>query len=208
MTYANKVINNMLIILAIQIIFRIFTPSTQTHNTMNQTIQIQDILDVLEHNSIPIEKQIEVLEILSLALYTRDHADDPSGILDHKIQLLRQLIEDAKPESADTAGADQSLSLRCTEPVEATKGDTACIKVKAITILLLLEKLQISRANHDLTKICRLIAFLTDNSYRKIYAELQKGIILSEYHTQQIQQINKILTELNLETTIQPNKEY
>jgi len=40
---------------------------------MNETINIQDILEVLEHNSIPLEKQIEVLEVLSLALYTRDH---------------------------------------------------------------------------------------------------------------------------------------
>jgi len=153
---------------------------------MNETINIQDILDVLEHNSIPPEKQIEVLEVLSLALYTRDHPNDPSGILDHKIQILKQ---------SDDA-------------VQSDVADVACIKVKAITILLLLEKLQVSRANHDLTKICRLIAFLTDNSYRKIYAELQKGIILSEYHNQQIQEINKILTELNLETTIQLDKEY
>jgi len=156
---------------------------------MNETINIQDILNVLEHNSIPLEKQIEVLEVLSLALYTRDHPNDASGIIERKIQLLLQLIENTQPDTTEVA-------------------ETACIKVKAITILLLLEKLQISRANHDLTKICRLIAFLTDNSYRKIYAELQKGIILSEYHNQQIQQINKILSELNLETTINPDKNY
>jgi len=170
---------------------------------MNETINIQDILDVLEHNSIPPEKQIEVLEVLSLALYTRDHPNDPSGILDHKIQLLRQLIEDAQPDTADTTDTDRSLSLS-----KGVRADAACVKVRAVTILELLKKMNAGTAHNDMSKISKLIAFLTGNSYNHIYNEMRKGISLTNYHTKDINEINQIFSELNLEISIQSNTEY
>ena len=168
------------------IIFCIFTPTTQTHNTMNQTIQIQDILDTIQNCNFSKEAQIELLQIVRYITLVKEHPDNICEILEQKIQLLQHPDNTPQPEIIEKA----------------------CVKVKAVALILLLERMQVSRANHDLTKICKLIAFLTENSYHKIYNELQKGIILSEYHNQQIQEINKVLTELNLEITITPNKEY
>ena len=156
---------------------------------MNETINIQDILNVLEHNSIPLEKQIEVLEVLSLALYTRDHPNDASGIIERKIQLLLQLIENTQPEIAEVA-------------------NIPCVKVRAIAILELLKKMNAGTAHNDMSKISNLIAFLTGNGHTRIYSELRKGITLTNYHTKDINQINNIFAELNLEITINPEKNY
>ena len=156
---------------------------------MNETINIQDILDVLEHNSIPPEKQIEVLQVLSLALYTRDHPNDPSGIIERKIQLLLQLIEDTQPEIAEVA-------------------NTPCVKVRAVAILELLKKMNAGTAHNDMSKISKLIAFLTGNSYNHIYNEMRKGITFTNYHTKDINEINQIFSELSIPITINPDKNY
>jgi hypothetical protein len=50
------------------------------------------------------------------------------------------------------------------------------LKVRSVVILELLKKMQCGTAHNDLTKICKLIAFLTGNSYDRIYNELQKVI--------------------------------
>jgi hypothetical protein len=92
--------------------------------------------------------------------------------------------------------------------IENDSVETASIKVRAIVILELLDKMQLSRANKDLTKICKLIAFLTGNSYRKIYSELQKGICLSKYHSPQIDEANKIFEELEVSISIYKDRQY
>jgi len=166
---------------------------------MNETINIQDILEVLEHNSIPLEKQIEVLEVLSLALYTRDHPNNPSGILDHKIQLLRQLIEDAQPDTIE------ATNIPCVKACpEQSEGSPPCVKVKSVAILELLKKMNAGTAHNDMSKISKLIAFLTGNSYDRIYNEMRKGISLTNYHTKDITEINKIFSELNIPIAISP----
>lgn len=68
--------------------------------------------------------------------------------------------------------------------------------------------MQLGTAHNDLTKICKLIAFLTGNSYNNIYNETQKGIYFTDFHTKQIDEVNKILEELNASISIDKNKQY
>jgi len=86
--------------------------------------------------------------------------------------------------------------------------DVASIKVRSVVILELLKKIQLGTAHNDLTKICKLIAFLTGNSYNNIYNEIQKGVNFSKFHSKQIDEANKILAELNASISIDKNKQY
>ena len=86
--------------------------------------------------------------------------------------------------------------------------DSASIKVKAVAITEMLKQIHLGTANNDLTKICRLISFLTGNSYNSIYNEMQKGIEFTKFHKKQIEEINKIFSELNASISIDINKQY
>jgi len=86
--------------------------------------------------------------------------------------------------------------------------DVASIKVRSVVIFELLKKIQLGTAHNDLTKICKLIAFLTGNSYNNIYNEIQKGVNFSKFHSKQIDEANKILAELNASISIDKNKQY
>ena len=98
------------------------------------------------------------------------------------------------------------------KPIETTPDkdnpDTASIKVRSVVILEMLKQMQLGTAYNDLTKICKLIAFLTGNSYDRIYNELQKGVCFSKFHSKQIDEANKILAELNTSISIDKNKQY
>lgn len=91
---------------------------------------------------------------------------------------------------------------------EKENTEVAPIKVRSVVILELLKKLQLGTAHNDLTKICKLIAFLTGNSYNSIYNELQKGISFSKTHSRHIDEANKLLSELNASISINKNKQY
>jgi len=59
-----------------------------------------------------------------------------------------------------------------------------------------------------MSKISKLIAFLTGNGHTRIYSELRKGITFTNYHTKDINEINNIFSELNIPITINPEKNY
>jgi hypothetical protein len=82
------------------------------------------------------------------------------------------------------------------------------LKVRSVVILELLKKLQLGTTQNDLTKICKLIAFLTGNSYDRIYNELQKGVFFSKTHSKHIDEANKILFDLNTNISIDKDKQY
>jgi len=86
--------------------------------------------------------------------------------------------------------------------------DIPCIKVRTAVILEILREMNAGTAHNDRSKISRLIAFLTGNSNNHIYNEIRKGITFTDYHTQEINHINKILTDLNLSININQNKNY
>jgi len=189
---------------------------------MTQTIQIQDILNTIPNCNFSKEAQIELLQIVRYITLVKEQPDNICEILEQKIQILQH------PDTIAT-GADRSLSLSkgvradaTTEPAVAersrsaeaslartsVRADVACVKVKSVAILELLNTLNAGTAHNDMSKISKLIAFLTGNSYHRIYNELQKGILFSDFHTQQINEINKIFSELNIPITINPTKEY
>jgi len=153
------------------------------------TINVSDVLNVLEHNNIPHEKQIEILEVLNLALYAKNYPKNTCGIIDHKIQLLQQ--------------------LQSTQPNTQTEViNTACIKVRSVAILELLNTLNIHTASTDRTKISKLIAFLTGSTNNRIYNEIKKGICFTKYHRKDIDEINKIFVELGISVSIDKSKNY
>ncbi len=122
----------------------------------------------------------------SNTLYKKNYPHDLCGIIDRKIQILQQ---------PDT-----------TCPQNPQNPDVASIKVRSIVILELSKKLQLGTAYNNLTNICKLIAFLTGNSYNNIHNELQKGVFFSNYHKKEIDKSNKILAELNASISIDKNK--
>jgi len=141
---------------------------------------------VLGQHNFPNQKQIELLQIINYALYKKHYPQDICGIVEKKIKILEQPTEE--PEKDNT--------------------DVASIKLRSVIILELLKKMQLGTAHNDLTKICKLIAFLTGNSYNSIYNEIQKGVYFSRFHGRQIDEANKILEELNASISIDKNKQY
>jgi len=141
---------------------------------------------VLGQHNFSNQKQIELLQVINFALYKRHYPQDICGIVEKKIQILQQPAEAHEKDNADVAS----------------------IKVRSVIILELLKKMQLGAAHNDLTKICKLIAFLTGNSYNSIYNEMQKGICFSKFHGRQIDEANKILAELNTLISIEKNKQY
>ena len=127
-----------------------------------------------------------MLQIINYALYKKHYPQDICGIVEKKIKILEQPTEEPEKDSADVAS----------------------IKLRSVIILELLKKMQLGTAHNDLTKICKLIAFLTGNSYNSIYNEIQKGVYFSKFHGRQIDEANKILEELNALISIDKNKQY
>ncbi len=93
-------------------------------------------------------------------------------------------------------------------PDQNDNEDTTYLKIRAVVIMEMLNKLGLGKAHNDLTKICKFIAIIAGGGYRKIYNDFQKGIILTQHHSKQIEEINKLLSELNLSTSIKSNIRY
>lgn len=91
---------------------------------------------------------------------------------------------------------------------DSEEANEASIKVQSAVILEILKALNCGKSTNDLTTICRLIAFLTGKSNSKIYNEAQKGIRFTKYHSKEIEQANKILSDLNINISINKDKQY
>lgn len=98
-----------------------------------------------------------------------------------------------------TAGAEDSTDN------QATKGTN---KVKTVVIYELLKKLEKGKSQNDISKICRLIAYLTGGSEEGIYNDAIEGITLTKYHKAEIERVNKIMDDLGLEITIKKGIQY
>lgn len=91
-------------------------------------------------------------------------------------------------------------------PFENDKGVSG--KVRAVVIMEILKQMGKGKSANDLSTICRLISFLTNQSEKKLYNDAQKGILLTSYHDAEIIQANEILKLLNISISIEKNKEY
>jgi len=150
-------------------------------------INADDIVEVMSQHNISSQKQIELLLIVGFILHKKDYPEDTVGCIDRKVKLL-QISEQ--------------------EAGEKENPNVASIKVRSAILLELLRKLQLGPAQNDLTKICKLTALITGNSFKRIYNEVQKGIRFSEFHSKEIDEANKIFKELNASISIDKNKEY
>jgi len=155
-------------------------------NITSSLIDANDILEVISQHNFSNQKQIEFLQIISYALFKKKYPTKILGIIKRKIKLLKQPAE----------------------PPEKDNTEVASNKVRSVVILELLKKVQLGPAQNDLSKICKLIAFITGSSYVSIYKELQKGIFFSHFHKTQIEEINKILGDLNSSISIDMDKKY
>jgi len=131
----------------------------------------------------------------------KDKGDIVMQMVD-EVSLINQIIM--------LSAIEKQATNQETEGIEKNESgmDVASIKVRSVVILELLKLLQLGTAHNDLTKICRLIAFLTGNSYRSIYKAVQEGISFSEFYNKQIESANKILLDLKSPISIDINGRY
>jgi hypothetical protein len=117
--------------------------------------------------------------------------------------MLKQIEDEIKLIERTKALTDQDNVEISTEN---EKG--ASSKVRAVVIMEMLKQMGKGKSANDLSAICRLVSFLTNQSEKKLYNEAQKGILLGSYHDAEISQINEILKSLNVSISIEKNKDY
>ena len=117
--------------------------------------------------------------------------------------ILRQIEDEIKLiERTKALAVQENIEI----PTESEKG--ASSKVRAVVIMEMLKQMGKGKSANDLSAICRLVSFLTNQSEKKLYNEAQKGILLSSYHDAEISQANEILKSLNISISIEKNKDY
>jgi hypothetical protein len=117
--------------------------------------------------------------------------------------ILKQIEDEIKLIERTKALTDQD---NVEIPTESEKG--ASSKVRAVVIMEMLKQMGKGKSTNDLSAICRLVSFLTNQSEKKLYNEAQKGISLKSYHDDEIIQVNEILKSLNISISIEKNKDY
>jgi len=117
--------------------------------------------------------------------------------------ILRQIEDEIKLiERTKALAVQENIEI----PTESEKG--ASSKVRAVVIMEMLKQMGKGKSANDLSAICRLVSFLTNQSEKKLYNEAQKGILLSSYHDAEISQVNEIMKSLNISISIEKNKDY
>ena len=149
---------------------------------------------MLGQNSFSNQKQIELLQIFNYALYKKQYPQDLCGILDKKIQILKQPPETDIERSRNKDNPEKSGTRRTQ-------------KVTTDVLMALLQKSGISSVSDDKAKMARLISYLTDFSEEKIRQRLSNPDELTSYHREEVEALNKILSELNCDVSIKYNKQ-
>lgn len=76
------------------------------------------------------------------------------------------------------------------------------LKVKCLLLESLLQEIGVDIHNVDQTKIARLAAYLFGVTEKKAYKIIQPGIGVGEYHEEEIERVNKFLSDLGLAISI------
>jgi hypothetical protein len=143
---------------------------------------------VLGQHSFSNQKQIDLLQIINFALYKKQYPQDLCGILDKKILLLQQPPDTPEKNNPEKNGRKRTP------------------KVTTDVLMYLLQKSGISATSDDKAKMARLISYLIDFSEEKIRQRLSNTDELTSYHREEVETVNKILTELNCDILIRYNK--
>lgn len=148
-----------------------------------QIIKLNDVIEVLNQNNFSNQRKADLLEVLNYVLYSKQYPDDICGNLERKIQLLKQ--------------SDQAE-----EKSDERKETKRTFKVTSDVLMLILQKAGISTVSDDKAKIARLIGYLTAFSEEKIRQRLSNPEELTSYHKDEVENINKILKELNVNISV------
>lgn len=157
-------------------------------------LSFKDLKIIAENNPNLNEKELFYTDYLTRYKQAKNKGNIIQQIED-EIALIKKKKELANPiEKEETKFQDTQ--------------NTASLKVRSVVILELLRAMKCGKANNDLSNICRLIAFLTGNSYNSIYNDLQKGVILKGIHSKDIQEANQLLSSLNISISIEKDNQY
>lgn len=126
-------------------------------------------------------------------------AEQINYVCDGIVKLFQGLRASAITTQKENINANELADSPTTQPT---------MKVQVVTLMEILKQIGIDKSNTDLSKMIRLIAFLTGKSYDKMYNEANKGIVLKSFHQKDINEINKLLKDINSKITISINEEY
>jgi len=151
-------------------------------------VGVSNILEILEKHNFSNQRQIDVLRVIEYAISVKYHPEDICDILQKKVQLLQLAIE---PVENDSTVHDE---------IKRTQ------KVTTDVLISLLKAAGISTASDDKTKIAHLISCLTGFSEEKIRQRLSNPDELTSYHKGELENINKIFSDLNCCISIKYNR--
>jgi hypothetical protein len=114
----------------------------------------------------------------------KNYPQDLCGIIEKKIQILQQ-----PPDTSEKCNPEDSRTTRT-------------LKVTSDVLIQILQKVGISTMSDDKAKIARLIGYLTAFSEEKIRQRLSNPEELTSYHKDEVENINKILKELNTNISV------
>ena len=136
-------------------------------------------------------------ENCKMCLKRIQNTQDPLQQIENEIDFIEQEIQSSNCEenTADTA-------------VKESPQIEMCMKLQTATMLELFKQVGITTANTDKTKLARLISALTGNGYNNVLKAIKEGINFTNYHNNQIEEINKILEDVNTTIRIKKDKQY
>lgn len=111
-----------------------------------------------------------------------------------KIRELQKVRQSSKPCTQTTDDDDSK-----------TKGNN---KIRYIVLHELLKKIGKGLKEYDRTKVCDFIAYIIGGSSKKIYNDSSAGIQLTNYHETEIKKVNKLLSDLDIEISVEKDKSY
>ena len=92
------------------------------------------------------------------------------------------------------------------EPIKMIEQGT--LKVQSAVLLEIMKKAGLNREYIDYTSITRLVSYLTGKSYNNIYNETKPGIEFTKYHKKEIDNANKLLSEVGFDIAISTDEKY
>ena len=128
--------------------------------------------------------------------YDEFRQKDARKYLDSAIDLM--LLENGE----NIAINSQNIPNNTQEyPVDSQESSRP-LKVRIRVLMEMLKLLDAGQNVNDLTKIARLLSFLTGSSYKKTYRLIQEGFSLTDYHADDIKEVNEALADLGIKIKI------
>jgi hypothetical protein len=131
---------------------------------------------------------------------------DSSMNMEDEITKLKEDLKDAHAEIERLKSKINSVEENDNEE-EPFKGKGGTMKVQTAVLLKILNKLGINENTADFTKIAKFISYLTSKSAEKIRQAKTDKYALTNTHTTEIKHVNKLLSEINIDITIEKGEQ-